>query len=338
MELRDFEHFRDLLLERQQIIADWMNSGANLRDRESEVVRDLLNQIKDALNRIEDNSFGECKVCDGQVEPHQLEVQPIRRVCIDCFSAEEKALLEEDLFLASKIHRALLPQSVPRIKGFDLEVRSLAAGNIGGDYYDFLEGPNDDTMRIVVADAMGHGLPAGLLMSNLQGALRILSSDIDRPAPLISRLNQWICRNVPVTKFVSMACMCLHFAGKDETRVTYANAGHVPPIVIRSDGSLEQLDATGTVLGVHEDFAFEEGNFTLSPGDFLVLYTDGVTEALNAGDEEFGQERLAEFILSRRSKPFKGIVDDLLDRVVEFSNSSQAADDITAIVLRKKSS
>jgi len=336
MEIRDFEHFRDLLLERQQILAEWVNSGATLREQEVDAVRGLLNQIKDALGRIENHSYGCCDVCEGTVEPHRLEIQPISRVCIDCFSPEEKAVLEEDLFLASKIHRALLPQSIPEIKGFDLEVRSLAASNIGGDYYDFLQGPNGDTMRIVIADAMGHGLPAGLLMSNLQGALRILSSDIDHPAPLITRLNQWICRNVPVTKFVSMACMCLHFTGEDETRVTYANAGHVPPIVVRSDGSHEPLDATGTVLGVHEDFAYEEGSFTVSPGDHLVLYTDGVTEALNSRQEEFETERLVEFIRARQAEPFEGIVESLIASVLEFSGATQAADDITVIVLRKK--
>ncbi|UCG61141.1 MAG: SpoIIE family protein phosphatase [Candidatus Zixiibacteriota bacterium] len=336
MELRDFEHFRDLLLERRQMLSEWMNSGATLREQEVEAVRQLLNQIKDALGRIENHSFGDCDVCDGKVEPHRLEIQPISRVCIDCFSAEEKALLEEDLYLASKIHRALLPQSIPEIKGFELEVRSLAAGNIGGDYYDFLQGPNGDTMRIVIADAMGHGLPAGLLMSNLQGALRILSSDIDHPAPLITRLNKWICRNVPVTKFVSMACMCVHITGEDETRVTYANAWHVPPIVVRADGSHTALDATGTVLGVHEDFAYEEGSFTVSPGDYLVLYTDGVTEALNSKHEEFETDRLVEFVRSWQSGPFEGIVDSLMANVLEFSGSSQAADDLTAIILRKK--
>ncbi len=336
MELKDFEHFRDLLLERRQMLSEWMNAGANLREQEVEAVRGLLDQIKDALGRIESHSYGCCDTCDGTVELHRLEVQPVSRVCIDCFSDEQKALLEEDLFLASKIHRALLPQSIPEVKGFDLEVRSLAASNIGGDYYDFLQGPNGDTMRIVIADAMGHGLPAGLLMSNLQGALRVLSSDIDSPGPLVSRLNEWICRNVPVTKFVSMACMCVHFAGDDETRITYANAGHVPPIVVRADGSYEQLDATGTVLGVHEDFGYEEGALTLSRGDILVLYTDGLTEALNAKREEFETDRLVEFIRSRQSGPFKGIVDGLIANVLEFSGSSQAADDMTAIILRKK--
>lgn len=146
-------------------------------------------------------------------------------------------MLEEDLYLASKIHRALLPQTIPEIEGFEVEVRSLAARNIGGDYYDFLPGADSQTFRVVIADVMGHGLPAGLLMSNLQGALRILSSDIGVPGPLVTRLNQWLCRNVPVTKFVSMVCLNLEKTSGKETQVTYTNAGHCLPILIRSDGS-----------------------------------------------------------------------------------------------------
>ncbi|UCD64839.1 MAG: SpoIIE family protein phosphatase, partial [Candidatus Zixiibacteriota bacterium] len=228
METEDFEHFRDLLVERRQNLTDWLNSGATVRSDNARLVRELLTDIKDALDRIETESYGECDVCDGYVEPDRLEVQPIRRVCLDCISDEEKAALEEDLYLASKIHRALLPQAIPDMPGFEVEVRSQAAGNIGGDYYDFLPGLGGRSVRIVIADAMGHGLPAGLLMSNLQGALRILSSDIDSPGPLLSRLNEWICRNVPVTKFVSMVCMCLDITDGDSAQVRYTNAGHCP--------------------------------------------------------------------------------------------------------------
>lgn len=336
MEIRDFEHFRDLLLERRHLLAQWMNSGASLRSDEAAAVTNLLNQIKDALGRIENHSFGSCDVCQGEMERDRLEVQPIRRVCLDCISDEEKAVLEEDLYLASKIHRALLPQSVPEIKGFEIEVRSQAAGNIGGDYYDFVPGHNGNSIRIVIADAMGHGLPAGLLMSNLQGALRILSSDIDSPGPLITRLNQWLCRNVPVSKFISLACLCLHISDDDETTVSYANAGHVPPLLVRADATVERLDATGTLLGIHEDFAFEEGRFTVAGGDHIVLYTDGMTESRDAQGEEFEQERILNFVRSRRSKPFKGIVDDLIAEALRFSGLSQPADDLTALILRKK--
>lgn len=336
MQTQDFEHFRDLLDERRHMINDWLNSGASLKETDARLVRDLLNQIKDALTRIENENYGCCDVCHDDVEHERLEVQPIRRVCLDCISDEEKAVLEEDLYLAGKIHRALLPQTVPQIKGFDVELRSEATGNIGGDYYDFIPAHNGEWTRIVIADAMGHGLPAGLLMSNLQSALRILSSDIDSPGPLLTRLNEWLCRNVPVTKFVSLACLCMKMTDEDGTRISYANAGHVPPLVVRADGSVEQLDATGVVLGIHEGFAFEEQEFTLDSGDYLVLYTDGVTETKNAAGEEFEQDRLVEFIRGRMGQSFKGVVDDLVRTVTSFSGGSQPADDLTAIILRKR--
>jgi len=336
MQLQDFEHFRDMLIERQQNLSDWLNSGTALRRGDAQIVRQLLTQIKDALGRIEDHSFGCCDLCDGEVEAHRLEVQPVRRVCLDCISDEERAELEEDLFLASKIHRALLPQIIPEINGFDMEVTSIPATNIGGDYYDFIRGVDGESIRVTIADAMGHGLPAGLLMSNLQGALRVLSSDIGSPGPLVTRLNQWLCRNVPVTKFISMACFCIGPDAADETTLTYVNAGHVPPLVVRADGSVEQLDATGTVLGVHEDFGWEEKELRLRSGDYLLLYTDGITEAQNSRGEEFETERLAGFVHGRREKPFKGIVEDLVKTVFDFSGTQQAVDDITAIVLRKK--
>ncbi len=335
MQVSDFEHFRDLLLARQQTLTEWMNSEGTLHGQEAEAVRGLLNQIKEALGRIENGSFGSCEDCDGNVETERLEVQPVRRVCLDCISAEEKAILEEDLYLASKIHRALLPQNVPEIDGFELDVRSLPASDIGGDYYDFIKSRDGQSIRIVIADAMGHGLPAGLLMSNLQGALRVLSSDIESPAPLIARLNQWLCRNVPVTKFISMVCLCIDTTGQGETRIGYANAGHVPPLVIRADGSVEQLDATGTVLGVHEEFDFEQKDITLKSGDQLILYTDGITEAQNTRGEEFETDRLADFIRSHRDAPIDIVIDDLTRTVLDFSGTLQAADDLTAIILRK---
>ncbi|MEW6413077.1 MAG: SpoIIE family protein phosphatase [Candidatus Zixiibacteriota bacterium] len=336
MQLSDFRHFRDLLIERRQNLTDWLNSGAGLRDEEAAAVRQLMGQIKDALGRIESGSFGKCDICHDGIEPDRLEIQPIRRVCLECISEAEKAALEEDLFLASKIHRALLPQRIPAIPRFDLAVKSLAASDIGGDYYDFLEGPDGNTMRIVIADAMGHGLPAGLLMSNFQGALRVLSADIDSPAPLVTRLNQWICRNVPVTKFVSMVCLCLHKTSADETHITFANAGHPPPIVFRDGGSVELLEATGTVMGVHEDFRYDEGSLKLRAGDYLALYTDGITEAQNVSGEEFEQERIVEFFRDRAGRPFDGVVDDLLLNVLDFTGGRRNADDITAIILHRK--
>jgi sigma-B regulation protein RsbU (phosphoserine phosphatase) len=336
MQVSDFEHFRDVLLERRQNLTEWLNSATLVRTGDAEKVRQLLTQIKDALDRVESASYGQCEVCHEEVELHRLEVQPVSQICLGCISDEEKAVLEEDLYLASKIHRALLPQTIPKIEGFEVDVRSLAARNIGGDYYDFLPGADSQTFRVVIADVMGHGLPAGLLMSNLQGALRILSSDIEKPGPLVARLNKWLCRNVPVTKFVSMVCLNLEKTSEKETQVTYTNAGHCLPILIRSDGSVERLAVTGGVLGVDEEFTYDEQCLTLPSGNMLVLYTDGIIEAENAHGELYDEDRLIGFIRARQTDSFRNVVDDLLNSVLDFSGTSQAADDLTALILLKK--
>lgn len=338
MTVSDLEHFKNLLLDREHNLASWLDSSASIDHEDIHKVRSLLTEIKEALGRVENQTFGQCKVCKGEVEHHRLEVQPATEVCLDCISERDKAQLEEELFLASKMHRALLPQSVEQIEGFDVKAMSLAARTVGGDYYDFLPAADRGSVRVVIADTMGKGLPAGLLMSNVQGALRILSEEIESPALLIARLNQWLCRNVPITKFISLACISLKPHSGQEARIAYTNAGHCPPILVRKDGVIESLEPTGGVIGVHEDFAYEEQSLTMAPGDLLFLYTDGVTEAENQSGDMFGEERLIEYIRNRSASPLEIILEGLLNDVRNFSGKKEPGDDFTAIALRKTKS
>ncbi len=239
MTLSDLEHFRNLLLERQDNINQLLAAGGAIPQADSQKAEALLSEIKNALGRVEHKSFGECIVCHGEVEMHRLDIQPTTQVCLECITAEQRQQLEEELYLASKIHRALLPQEVSRIEGFDIAVKSLAARTVGGDYYDFFSPTRGDMTRIVIGDAMGKGLPAGLIMSNIQGALRVLSEEVDSPSQLMTRLNRWLCRNVPVTKFVSLACIAIGPGSDHTSRLLQANAGHCPPILIRKDGTVE---------------------------------------------------------------------------------------------------
>lgn len=335
MTVSDLEHFKSLLLDREHNLASWLDSAVSAKEDDIGRVRTLLGQIKGALERVENRTFGECKPCKGKVEHHRLEVQPATEVCLDCISKQEQTQLEEELFLASKIHRALLPQSVEKIEGFDVKAMSLAARTVGGDYYDFLPSAKGDSMRLVIADVMGKGLPAGLLMSNVQGALRILSEEIESPSLLIARLNQWLCHNVPVTKFISLVCILLKPHSGHETEITYTNAGHCPPILVRGNNVVESLQPTGGVLGVHEGFAYEERSLTMAPGDLLLLYTDGVTEAENQQGDMFGEERLTEYIRSRSGHSLEIILDGLLNLIRTFRGNEDLSDDITVVAIRK---
>ncbi|UCC78433.1 MAG: SpoIIE family protein phosphatase [Candidatus Zixiibacteriota bacterium] len=332
MTVAELEHFRDLLLAREESLESLKNTAFLNRDQ-SLKVQALLTEIKEALERVESNTLGICRVCQGEVEKDRLEIQPAAEVCLGCISRKDQALLEEDLHLASKVHRALLPQAVARIDGFEVAVKSLAARIIGGDYYDFLPGRQENSVRIVIADTMGKGLPAGLLMSNVQGALRVLADDIPSPARLIAHLNRWICRNVPVTKFISL--FCLNVTTGPGGKFTFVNAGHCPPVMFRSNGDIERFQPTGAVLGVTEKFDYQEGVSIFHPGDLMLLYTDGITDARNARGEMFEELRLLDYVSQHLDESPADIVSGLLDEIRIFSGKSDFDDDLTVVALRR---
>jgi serine phosphatase RsbU (regulator of sigma subunit) len=336
MTIDDLEHFRNLLTERQQNVVDWLENPSAARPEEIRKAQDLLDEIRSALARIDDRSYGTCLVCRQEVELHRLEVQPLVQVCLGCISKEEQDRLEHDLFLANRIYRALLPQATTEIAGFDVAVRLAEARYVGGDYFDFLP-PCTATPahRIVVADIMGEGIAAGLMMSNVQGALRLLAETHASPAALVGNLNQWFCRNIPLTKFVSLVCLAIEEVG-GQARVRYANAGHCSPIVIRRSGALETLPQTGAVIGVREDFGYAEAETTLGSGDLLVMYTDGIVEAANPQGDMFNEDRLMSFLQPRRTHDLSMLLADLITNVKAFAVKAQLEDDYLALAIRKK--
>ncbi len=336
MTIADLEHFRNLLFEREKNLNDLLSSDA-LDDADNvNKVRSLLAQIKDAFHRIENNSYGECKVCHGTVEKHRLEIQPESEICLDCISEEEKSVLEEELFVASRIYHALLPQKIAAINGFDLAVKFISAGGVGGDYYDFLPSGKNGESRIIIADTVGKGLPAGLLISNLQGALRIFSEEIESPALLLTRLNQWFCRNLPMTKFVSLVCLNIRPQADGSSMLTYTNAGHWPPVLVRHSGEVERLDPTGGLLGVHKDFLYQEKSLVMDAGDLLVLFTDGVTEAQNVEGIMYEETGLIKFLQCNQFESCEALLNNLVSHIMDFSGKPKFSDDLTLIALHKK--
>jgi serine phosphatase RsbU (regulator of sigma subunit) len=311
MTLSDLEHFKDLLFERESNLLEWLAIPNPARPGDISKAQSLFNEIKDALKRIENHSFGECEVCKGDIELYRLEVQPVTEVCLSCISQQERIQLEEELFLASKIHRALLPQTIEKIDGFDVTVRSIASRIVGGDYYDFLPAVNAGPVRVIIADTMGKGLPAGLILSNVQGALRILSEELSSPKDLISKLNRWLCRNVPITKFISLICVGLETTRNGQASLTYTNAGHCPAILVKNDGRIELLEPTGGVIGVHAGFEYEECSISLSSGDLLLLYTDGAIEAQSEDEQMYGEDRLTKYIRDHRNAALENFIDGI---------------------------
>jgi phosphoserine phosphatase RsbU/P len=189
---------------------------------------------------------------------------------------------------ARLIQRALIPSSMPHLTGCDIAARWQQAEGIGGDCYDVLRF-SDTRAAIAIADVVGKGLPAALLMSNLQAAVRAFATAGAATRDVASSVNRLLSRNIAVGKFVTF---CYLVIDSEAGTIDYANAGHNPPLVLRADGRVESLAATGVVLGVFPDGIYDSQTVPFGPGDRLICYTDGITEALHPLDGEFGEQRL----------------------------------------------
>ena len=256
-----------------------------------------------------------------------------RRLAAEEARAREEALLhlqeqEREIAEAKAIQEKLLPREIPQMPGYEIASAWQSARLVGGDYFDIL--PLDEkTLGICIADVAGKGMPAALLMSNLQAAVRGLASASLAPDLLCSRLNSLIYRNTASDRFITFFYAQLDGPGR---RLAYVNAGHNAPFVVRADGSHERLREGGTVLGVFASRDYELGSAQLSQGDQVVLFTDGVTEACNAAGEEFGEVRLLRLLQEQRSLPADRLQAKILAGVAEFSGG-RWQDDATLLVL-----
>jgi sigma-B regulation protein RsbU (phosphoserine phosphatase) len=261
------------------------------------------------------------------------ERRELRRRAAEEARAREEALIhlqeqEREIAEARAIQEKLLPREIPQMPGYEIATAWQSARLVGGDYFDIL--PLDDkTLGICIADVAGKGMPAALLMSNLQAAVRGLSSLSIAPDLLCSRLNSIVYRNTESDRFITF--FYAHLDGSTR-RLAYVNAGHNAPIVVRSDGSHERLRDGGAVLGVFAGRNYETGSAQLSAGDRVILFTDGVTEACNPAGEEFGEARLLRLLEDHRTLSANELQAKIIAVVAEFSGG-RWQDDATLLVL-----
>ena len=240
----------------------------------------------------------------------------------------QRELQEQELRRAREIQQALLPKEIPQIRGFEVFGTWQPAHMVGGDYFDVLR-LDADRLGICIADVVGKSVSAALLMANVQATLRAYASDAGSPAVLCTRVNSVLCANTADDKFVTLFYGVLD--GKSHS-LQYCNAGHLPPIVLRRSGRAEPLCAgDGAVLGVLRDWPYENGVLQLDTGDRLLLFTDGITEAANASDEEFGEWRLIE-AAQGGSGSAADVNAQLLAKVNAFCDS-HLRDDATLVVV-----
>lgn len=246
-------------------------------------------------------------------------------------SRRELARKEAELSFAREVQRALFPRQFPTDSGLEFAAICVPAAGISGDYYDVLE-PSDGRLVFAVADVSGKGLSAAILMSNVHAGLRILVEGGHSPADLCSQLNRHLCRFTESERFATL------FYGewdRARRRLTYVNAGHTVPILAGSSGDngCRRLDSGGMPIGLFPDSHFSAGKVTLSVGDLVVLYSDGITEAGIGGTEPFGESRLESLIAAHRHRPLADIQQAVLDAVHRWSGRDPE-DDMTLLLIR----
>jgi serine phosphatase RsbU (regulator of sigma subunit) len=244
----------------------------------------------------------------------------------------QRERMERELELATEIQQRFQPSAPPQIDGYEFQGISFSCYEIGGDYYDFIRKPNGK-MVVALGDVSGKGTAAALLMSSLHAAIHaqvVAQTTLDET---ITSVNEYLAENTPANRFVTLFAAELE---PDTGKLRYINAGHNPPLVGRIDGSVEQLPSGGLPLGIMGSAQYDAGEFELNSGEVLVVYSDGVSEAVNLREEEFGIDRLTEVIRKNRNASAAGIRDKVESALSTFTETAPANDDITLVIVKRK--
>ncbi|MBZ5553274.1 MAG: SpoIIE family protein phosphatase [Acidobacteriia bacterium] len=235
---------------------------------------------------------------------------------------------EREFKEAREIQQGLLPKEIPQIAGFEISGAWQPARAVGGDYYDVFK-LSDTQIALCIADVVGKGMPAALLMSNVQAAVKAFASEFVSPKELCAKVNRVISGNIAPERFITSFYCVLYARSK---KLVYTNAGHNAPMLVRRDGSLSRLTRGGAVLGVFRDGHYQEAEVELISGDRLILFTDGVTELTNPEGDEFGEDRLIELVRANLHLGADELQQKVMNAIVEFSGG-EFQDDATMLVL-----
>lgn len=293
------------------------------------LVRSALKGVLSVYNKKSGNEFSH----DDQRLLSIIAAQSAQIVENARLYEEERSLMkmQEELRLASQIQADLLPKEPPKVSGYEIVGATFPARTIGGDYFDFI--PVDDTKIVLcLGDVSGKGLTAALLMANLQASLRARTYLGASVKECVSNVNRQLYQSTSPEKFATLFYGILNTS---DHSFTYCNAGHEPPIMIRKNGELVRLKGGGTVVGITDDFQFEDFQVCFQPGDVLVIFSDGVTEAMSSERKQFGENSLIESIKTGTASAADKIVERLVTAVRKHAGSAPQHDDITAVVLKR---
>jgi len=246
---------------------------------------------------------------------------------------EEQALirLQEEMRLAYEIQVDLLPKSQPVLSGYLIAGKSIPAKDVGGDYFDFIP-TGDNRLAFCLGDISGKGIPAALLMANLQATLRgqtLLGNDCKS---CVSFANEMLYHNSAPNKF---ATLFYGIIDSSSNELNFCNGGHNNPFYFSNDNKITLLDKGGLIVGIMPGVPYEEDTIPFHPGDLLVIYSDGITEAMDNTEEEFGEQRLIDLILQNRNESPFNLIEIIIKKIQEFSGNHSQMDDITLVIIKR---
>jgi sigma-B regulation protein RsbU (phosphoserine phosphatase) len=288
----------------------------------------LLQEVDSALERIDSGSYGICDVCHDPIEPERLIMDPLLTVCLDHLNHHQKKALEQDLELAVKIQRNLLPQNNLTINGWDFSYVYNPVGTVSGDFCDFIK-MDDDSVLFALGDVSGKGISASLMMSHIHALIRSLLSFNLAVNEIVTRVNRLFCESTLSTHYATMVFGKANKDGKIELCI----AGHNPPLFLKN-GDIHSLTATGIPVGLFCQSEYELINIELNKGNSLILYTDGLTEA-SANEIEYGEERLKQHLIKSKDLPAESLIGSILNDQRHFLKNSPLFDDITVSIIAK---
>ena len=333
------KQYQQRLNEKLENVYQWLRNSPEQKKRvdlgpaSQAAVHNHLEVLDTAVDKASAGTLGICTVCNGYIDPELLEMDYTAHVCLDHLSPDERRSLEMELELAQTVQRSLLPSEVPDTPLLETAAFSKPAQIIGGDYFDFFRF-RDSSHGIAIGDVAGHGVSASLHMASMQALLRTLIPSSQEPHEVVGHVNQLMIHNVRFTTFVAL------FLGSFDPstyKFTYCNAGHTPPLLYRGgngDGRISWLGPTGAAIGLVEGIPFTAETIQLARGDAIVMCTDGVTEAMNHADEQFGLERLAYLVQTATYNSARDLVREIRNALQDFTQARVLADDVTILVCR----
>ena len=282
-----------------------------------------------------DSSFGTNRFTEQQLQLLTL-IAGVATIRIDNarlleVQVEQKRLANE-LAVASEIQLRLHPATPPKISGYDMIGVSFPCYEVGGDYFDFIQ-RKDNRYTIALGDVSGKGTGAALLMTSLHAAVRAYVTTPASAPEVVSQINQYIYDNTPSNRYITFFYSELD---PKTHQLTYVNAGHNPPLLVRASGEIEQLDVGGFPVGIMPFGEYHQAAVQLNSGDVLIIYSDGVTESVNENDDEFGEPRLIEVMQKNRTRTAPGIRDRIDEALTRFVGKAKSVDDLTMVIVKRE--